>query len=106
MGHQHSPNQKSHSQQQHSHQHHSHHHHSDDQSDRQLTIAVMINVLLTVAQIIGGIVSGSLSLIADALHNLSDAAAIFIALVARKIGNKPADDTYHFGYKRLHQPGN
>jgi len=79
---------------------HSHSHVDENQSDKQLTVAVVINVLLTVAQVIGGIFSGSLSLIADALHNLSDAAAIFIALIARKVGNKPADGTHHFGYKR------
>ncbi|CAM4012487.1 MULTISPECIES: cation diffusion facilitator family transporter [Pseudoalteromonas] len=79
---------------------HSHSHDTDNQSDRQLGLAVFINVLLTVAQVVGGVVSGSLSLIADALHNLSDAAAIFIALIARKIGGKPADERYHFGYKR------
>ena len=79
---------------------HSHSHVDENQSNKQLTVAVVINVLLTIAQVIGGIFSGSLSLIADALHNLSDAGAIFIALVARKIGNKPADGTHHFGYKR------
>lgn len=79
---------------------HSHNHVDENQSNKQLTIAVIINILLTVAQVIGGVFSGSLSLIADALHNLSDAGAIFIALVARKIGNKPANGTHHFGYKR------
>lgn len=79
---------------------HSHSHQNDDKSNRQLGFAVFINVLLTIAQIVGGVVSGSLSLIADALHNLSDAAAIFIALIARKVGCKPADERYHFGYKR------
>jgi len=79
---------------------HSHSHVDENQSDKQLAVAVIINVLLTVTQVIGGIFSGSLSLIADALHNLSDAGAIFIALIARKIGNKPADVTHHFGYKR------
>lgn len=79
---------------------HAHSHVDDNQSDKQLTFAVLINVLLTVVQIIGGLLSGSLSLMADALHNLSDAASIFIALIARKIGNKHADTTHHFGYKR------
>jgi cobalt-zinc-cadmium efflux system protein len=79
---------------------HFHSHVDENQSNKQLTIAVLINILLTLTQIIGGLVSGSLSLIADALHNLSDAAAIFIALMARKIGNKPPDYKYHFGYKR------
>ena len=68
--------------------------------DRRLAVAITFNMLLTVAQVIGGIVSGSLSLIADALHNFSDASALVIALVARKIGRRPADHFKTFGYKR------
>lgn len=68
--------------------------------DGKLGIAVLINVLLTIVQIIGGILSGSLSLIADALHNLSDAGAILIAILARKIARKPANNRMTFGYKR------
>lgn len=75
------------------------HNHSHDHSGK-LTIAVLINILLTVAQVIGGILSGSLSLIADALHNLSDAGAIVVAIVARKIGAKPASPSMTYGYKR------
>ena len=67
---------------------------------RRLWLAVGVNVLLTVAQIVGGILSGSLSLIADALHNFSDAVSLIIALVARKIARRPADDTMTFGYGR------
>jgi len=77
-----------------------HHHHHAPESDRGLLFAVGINVLLTLAQVIGGIVSGSLSLIADALHNLSDAASLGIALFARKISRRPADESKSFGYQR------
>ena len=76
------------------------HHHAEDMGDRRLLIAIIINMLLTLAQVIGGIVSGSLSLIADALHNFSDAASLLIAWVARKIGRQPADHYKTFGYKR------
>lgn len=78
------------------------HHHNLDESigDRRLGLAITVNILLTVAQVIGGIVSGSLSLIADALHNFSDAASLLIAWVARKIGRQPADHFQTFGYKR------
>ena len=62
--------------------------------------AVGANMLLTVAQVIGGLVSGSLSLVADALHNFSDAASLLIALVAIRIGRKPPDQFKTFGYKR------
>jgi len=79
---------------------HHHHHNTENMGDTRLIWAIVINMLLTLAQIIGGVISGSLSLIADALHNFSDAASLVIALVARKIGRKPADDFKSFGYKR------
>ena len=81
----------------------SHHHHfgaSSGSSERRLWWAVGANMLLTVAQVIGGMVSGSLSLVADALHNFSDAASLLIALVAIRIGRKPPDELKSFGYKR------
>lgn len=79
---------------------HNHTHNVDNIGDSRLGWAIAINMLLTLAQVIGGIVSGSLSLIADALHNFSDAASLLIAWVARKIGRKPADHFRTFGYKR------
>ena len=75
-----------------------HSHGEENLSDRQLIFAVAINVLLTLAQIVGGIVSGSLALIADALHNFSDAASLGLAWFARKIARRPADKLMTFGY--------
>ena len=77
-----------------------HHHHNKSDSDTSLLVAVAINIVLTLAQVIGGIISGSLSLIADALHNLSDATALGIAIFARAISRKPADEFKTFGYQR------
>lgn len=68
--------------------------------DRRVLLAVLVNVLLTVAQIVGGIVSGSLSLIADAVHNLGDAMSLGIAFIARRIARRPSDRTMTFGYVR------
>ena len=81
------------------HEHH-HHHNIETMGDRRLIVAIAINMLLTLAQVVGGIISGSLALIADALHNFSDAASLLIAWVARKIGRQPADHFKTFGYKR------
>ncbi|MEQ8696057.1 MAG: cation diffusion facilitator family transporter [Bauldia litoralis] len=84
--------------------HHHHHHHFDGEAgasgDRRVLWAVGINVLLTVAQAIGGIFAGSLSLVADALHNFSDAASLGIAYIARRIARRPSDETMTFGYVR------
>lgn len=62
--------------------------------------AVGVNVLLTVAQVVGGVLSGSLALVADALHNLSDAASLGIAYAARRIARRPSDPRMTFGYVR------
>ena len=80
--------------------HGGHQHHHEDDSEQKIIFAISINFFLTVAQIIGGVFSGSLALIADALHNLSDAASLVIAFFARKIGKKSADEFKTFGYKR------
>ena len=77
-----------------------HHHHNKSDSDTSLFFAIAINIVLTLAQVIGGIISGSLSLIADALHNLSDATSLGIAVFARAISRKPADEFKTFGYQR------
>lgn len=81
---------------------HHHHHHPppSEASEHRLWYAVAANMALTLAQVIGGLVSGSLSLVADALHNFSDAASLLIALVAIRIGRRPPDQFKTFGYKR------
>ena len=73
--------------------------------DRRLVGAIIVNVVLTVAQIVGGVLSGSLALIADAIHNLSDAGALAIALVARKIARRPADSNHTYGHGRAEMVG-
>ncbi|MEH6721556.1 MAG: cation diffusion facilitator family transporter [Aurantimonas endophytica] len=80
---------------------HGHAHIDPKSGDRRVSIAIWANALLTVAQIIGGILSGSLALIADALHNFSDMASLVIAFAARKIARRPADETMTFGYGRI-----
>ena len=80
---------------------HGHAHIDPDSGDKRVAIAIWANGLLTVAQVVGGILSGSLALIADALHNFSDMAALVIAFAARKISRRPADERMTFGYGRI-----
>lgn len=79
---------------------HHDHSHGPDKGEKTLNLAILANVLLTVVQIISGLISGSLSLIADSIHNLSDAAALVVASMAIKIGKRPADSHKTFGYRR------
>ena len=74
----------------------SHQHHTS----RNLAITVILNGIITIAQFIGGIISGSLALMSDALHNLSDVISVILAYMAHRIGMKPQTIQSTFGYKR------
>ena len=83
--------------------HHSHHHHHHDHRDvkgRNLLISIFLNILITAAQVVGGIISGSLSLLSDALHNFSDVLSLIISYVANRFAKKKASFKRTFGYKR------
>ena len=84
----------------HAHPHHHHHASADLAGDKRVAWAVAVNILLTVVQIIAGLFSGSLALIADGIHNLSDALSLVIAFLARRIARRPADAAMTFGYGR------
>ncbi|XOZ34741.1 cation diffusion facilitator family transporter [Halomonadaceae bacterium KBTZ08] len=77
------------------------HQHNHATGDQRVGIAIASNLLLTLAQVVGGLLSGSLALIADALHNFSDMASMVIALMARRIARRPADPAMTFGYGRI-----
>ncbi len=81
-------------------QDHTHCGHNHNKHGKKLFWAIVVNILLTFVQIIGGVLSGSISLIADALHNFSDAGALIIAYVAQRVSGRPADKEMTFGYGR------
>ena len=85
----------------HEHDKHHHHHHSHDVKGKKLLWVTVLNLSITIVQIIGGIISNSLSLLSDALHNLGDSSAIFIAFLAGKRSRKRPDEQKTFGYKRV-----
>ncbi len=104
--HQHEHNHEHHEHHHHSHGHHSHghhHHHHDtsNMSTRKLLWVTLLNLSITLVQVIGGIISNSLALLSDALHNLGDSSAIFIAFLAGKRSKKRPDQAHTFGYKRI-----
>ncbi|EJL62931.1 cation diffusion facilitator family transporter [Flavobacterium sp. CF136] len=80
---------------------HSHHHgHSHEVTGKNLSISIVLNIGITVAQIIGGFISGSLSLLSDALHNFSDVISLILSFVAHKLAKKKPNSSSTFGYKR------
>lgn len=79
---------------------HNHSHGTENVSDCVLLWTVIVNLGLSVFEFAAGAISGSVALMADALHNTNDAAALLIAYIARKISRKGADEQYTFGYRR------
>ena len=75
-----------------------HHHH--EISGKNLFITIILNIFITLSQIIGGVYSGSLALLSDASHNFSDVLALIIAYVANKLAKRPRTKSETFGYKR------
>ena len=84
------------------HSHHHHHPHGADRADnrRRMAIALGINVVLLVAGAVGAIVFGSVALLADAGHVLSDVGAIALGLVAAAMAARPARGRRTFGLHR------
>ncbi len=80
-------------------QNHSHDH--PTLTGKNLLFSIILNIVITVAQIIGGIISGSLALISDAVHNFSDVVSLIISYAANVLTRKKLQTLeYTFGYKR------
>ncbi|MBV7295627.1 cation diffusion facilitator family transporter [Corynebacterium sp. TAE3-ERU12] len=81
------------------HDHHDHQHHVPD-SPRRLIAVVTLTFIIFLAEAIGGVLSGSLALLADAGHMLTDAAGLVMALIALFIGRRKATPESTFGLRR------
>lgn len=71
------------------------------QNERALRFALLLTTVFLIAEVVAGVLTGSLALISDAAHMFTDAAALAIALVAVRIGKRPADSQRTFGYYRF-----
>ena len=80
------------------------HNHSHDHkvlSGKRLLFSIFLNIVITLSQVIGGLISGSLALISDAVHNLSDVISLVISYGANRLSNSKKQTQYQtFGFKR------
>lgn len=80
---------------------HNHIHiHKHEVQGKNLLLSILLNLIITIAQIIGGLISGSLALISDALHNFSDVLSLVFSYIAHKLSRRKASINNTFGYKR------
>lgn len=88
----------------HSHNHAGHHHHDHapkiDHINTAFVLGIILNSAFVIIEIITGLISGSLSLLTDAGHNLSDVASLALALLAFKLTKSGSNKSYTYGYKR------
>jgi cobalt-zinc-cadmium efflux system protein len=81
-------------------EHHHHHTHAHALSGRKIFWVTVLNALITAAEFTGGFISGSLALLSDAVHNLSDTLAIALSYAAHRIAGRPKDERRTYGYLR------
>ena len=76
------------------------HIHKHQVEGKNLFLSILLNVVITLAQIVGGIISNSLALISDALHNFSDVLSLIFSYIAHKLSRRKASFDQTFGFKR------
>ena len=76
------------------------HNHQIKLSKQRFALVTFLNVLITLVEIIGGLLSGSLALLSDAFHNLGDSLSIVLSYVAQVIAGKKRSATQTYGYQR------
>lgn len=76
------------------------HSHKHTVEGKNLLFSIFLNIIITTAQVVGGIISGSLALLSDALHNFSDVLSLVISYVAHKLSHRQATLKQTFGLKR------
>jgi cobalt-zinc-cadmium efflux system protein len=80
---------------------HDHHDGANEKNLRRVMIALVLTGVFMVVEVIGGIISGSLALLADAGHMLTDTMALALAAMAFQVCKRPPDGKLTFGYQRF-----
>ncbi|MCB0484408.1 MAG: cation transporter, partial [Flavobacteriales bacterium] len=77
------------------------HSHSHNISQKNIKVAFFLNIGFTIAEIIGGLLTNSMAILADALHDLGDSLSLGLSWYFAKISDKQPSETFSYGYKRF-----
>ena len=84
------------------HGHHHHHHHAPEEgSEKRIALAFFLNLIFSIIEFIGGMLTQSTAIMADAVHDLGDSLSIGTAWILQRLGKKSPDYTFTYGYRRL-----
>jgi len=76
------------------------HHHVRDINEKNIIISIILNLVITAAEVVGGLLAGSLALVSDALHNFSDSISLIISYIALKLSQRENSLRLTYGHKR------
>lgn len=65
-----------------------------------MAIAIILNIIITIGQIVGGLISGSVALLSDALHNFSDVVSLILSYITNRLAGRKSTEKQTYGYKR------
>ncbi|ACF14048.1 cation diffusion facilitator family transporter [Chloroherpeton thalassium ATCC 35110] len=83
------------------HHHHHHHHHHEHLTGKNLKWAFALNFAFTIIEFVGGLLTNSMAILSDAVHDLGDSLAIGLSLFFERYAQKKSDTRYTYGYKRF-----
>ncbi len=70
-------------------------------SENRILVAFLLNLVFTVVEIFGSVLTGSVTILSDAVHDFGDCIALAVAWRMEKLSKRPANERYHFGYRRF-----
>lgn len=85
----------------HGHHHHGHGHHHHHHGTSNIKVAFFLNLVFTIIELIGGILTNSVAILSDAIHDLGDSLSLGLAWYFQKLSGKEGDAKYTFGYRRF-----
>lgn len=90
---------------QHAHAHHDHHdhdHHAADlRSEKNLRLALLLNASFALVELAGGLWTGSVAILADAVHDFGDSLSLAMAWAMQRLARRQPDEVFSYGYRRL-----
>lgn len=83
------------------HDHHHGHHHPHDGESRAIGIAFFLNLGFTLIELVGGLLTNSVAILADALHDLGDSLALGLGWILSRVARRAPDAGFSYGYQRF-----
>ena len=98
QGHEHEAGQ-GHSHRHHGHGHHHHHHHHEAEGN--IFLGFVLNLFFALVELVGGLYTGSVAILSDALHDFGDSCSLGVAWYLERLSKKGRDQNFSYGYKRF-----